>query len=240
MSLVKWEKQETVAVLTMDNGPNRMTLDYAQQMLAALDEAEADKGVKSLVITGSDGKNWSQGIDLEWLMTQVGGGRLDVAKQFIYAMNDLFARLLLFPCPVIAALDGHAFGDGALLACCCDFRFMRADHGFFCFPEVDINIPFLPGMVAFSKKAIPQPLLTEMTLTGRRYTAPELEARGAITKACADREELMSQVMAWAAPLQKGRAIVAELKKRAHKEIIAVLKEQDPPLIENLALQVHD
>jgi len=59
-------------------------------------------------------------------------------------MNDLFKKLLLYPMPVIAAINGHAFGNGALLSCTCDFRFMRSDKGFFCFPEVDVSIPSFP------------------------------------------------------------------------------------------------
>ena len=48
-----------------------------------------------------------------------------------------------------------AFGGGAILACACDYRLMRSDRGFFCFPEVDVNIPFLPGMLASVQRAVP-------------------------------------------------------------------------------------
>lgn len=41
------------------------------------------------------------------------------------------------PLPVIVAIDGHAFGNGSIICCTRDFRFMRSDRGFFGFPEVD-------------------------------------------------------------------------------------------------------
>jgi enoyl-CoA hydratase/carnithine racemase len=77
---------------------------------------------------------------------------LQSIKDFMYRMNEVFKTCLTFPMPVIAAINGHAFGNGAILSCACDFRFMRSDKGFFCFPEVDINIPFLPGMLAWCKR----------------------------------------------------------------------------------------
>ncbi|THB78824.1 MAG: enoyl-CoA hydratase/isomerase family protein [Desulfobacteraceae bacterium] len=60
-----------------------------------------------------------------------------------FACNDLFKKCLHFPVPVIAAINGHAFGNGDILACACDFRFMNQEKGFFYFPEVDIHIPYL-------------------------------------------------------------------------------------------------
>ncbi len=45
----------------------------------------------------------------------------DTVKAFMYDMNRIFKRLLLFPVPVIAAINGHAFGNGAIVSCACDF-----------------------------------------------------------------------------------------------------------------------
>jgi enoyl-CoA hydratase/carnithine racemase len=71
--------------------------------------------------------------------------------------------------PTAAALNGHAFGAGAMLAMAHDYRVMRADRGFFCFPEVDIRIPFTPGMAALIQaKLTPAAAVASMT-TGRRF-----------------------------------------------------------------------
>ncbi|MFA6034469.1 MAG: enoyl-CoA hydratase/isomerase family protein, partial [Myxococcota bacterium] len=182
----------------------------------------------------------SQGVDVDWLMERFGAEDHQAIKDFMYGMNGVFKTLLLLPVPVIAAINGHAFGNGAILSCACDFRFMRADKGYFCFPEVDIGIPFLPGMIAFVKKAIPYYKFQEMKYTGRRYGAPELEKHNIIVKSCANREELMKDAVEFARTFQKKRGIFGEMKKRMHKEIIDIIDSQDKPFIEALFLFIQE
>ena len=238
MSLITVETQQSVAVLCMNNGENRQNLNFAKAMLVALEQALENEQHKALVITSSDEKFWNLGIDTDWLLPTLKAGKLDEVREFMYTMDEVFKTLLRYPMPVIAAINGHAFGNGAILACACDFRFMRSDKGFFCFPEVDISIPFLPGMIAFVKKAIPHYRFNEMKLTGRRVTASELEQDHVLEKACADAQDLEQTVMAFAQSFDKKRAIFAEHKKRLHKEIIDVIDEQNPAFIEPVSLMV--
>jgi enoyl-CoA hydratase/carnithine racemase len=157
-------------------------------------------------------------------------------RDFMYGINSIFKRVLLYPMPVIACLNGHAAANGAILACACDFRFMRSDKGFFFFPEIDIGIPFLPGMIAFLKKAIPYDKFNEMTLTGRRCTASEMAASGVLVKACESEESLIAETMAFAKALQKKRGVFGEMKRRLHAGIIEVIEKEDPKYIEPLKL----
>lgn len=236
MSIIEWEKDESVAVITMTNGENRHNPVFVAALLDIFDEIEKDEMLSSVVITSSDPKNWSQGIDLKWMTETIGGGNLPAVKEFMYDVNKLFKRILLYPMPVIAAINGHAFGNGAMLASTCDFRFMKADKGFYCFPEVDISIPFLPGMVAIIKKAFPSYKREEAILMGKRMGALELEASHVITKACANAEELMKETLAFAKNFSKKRPIFGELKKRFNKEIIEIIDKEDPVYLEPLNL----
>lgn len=238
MKIVQWEREKHIAVITMCNTANRQNLAFAEQMNACFDEILGDPSIHSIVLTSSDEKNFSQGIDVEWLTAKFAEQDLDTIKKFMYEMNTVFKRLLLMPLPVIAAINGHAYGNGAILSCACDFRFMRNDKGFFCFPEVDVNIPFLPGMIAFVKKAIPEHLFNEMLLTGKRVTARELEDHNVIISASENLTELSTQAMDYAGALNKNRPIFGELKKRKHKEIIRVIEEEDPEYIEPLNIMV--
>jgi len=240
MAIVEWQKDGTVAVVSMNNGENRHNLAFAQAMVKTMDAALADKEVSALVLRSSDAKCWSLGVDLEWLMQRFQAGDLDSIKAFLYGMNDVFKKLLLVPVPVIAAINGHAFGNGAILSCACDFRLMKTDRGYFCFPEVDLGIPFLPGMLAFIKKAMPYDKFNELVLTGRRAGAHELAEHHVIEKACADEQALMAEAMAYARGFQKKRGIFAEHKRRLHKHIMTIIDNEDPPYIESLSLMVQD
>ncbi len=227
MAIMKWEKDETVAILTMTNGANKQNLDFANTMNAMLDEIIADKTVTALIITSNDEKNFSQGIDVEWILDKAQKKEYQPVIDFIRGMDIVFKKLVAYPVPVIAAINGHAFGNGSIMSCACDFRFMRSDKGFFCFPEVNLGIPFRAGMNAFIKKAVPMYKLVEMQLTGNRYTAKEMEAHHVVLKACEDQADLMAQALAFAKTFKKKRGIFGELKKRLHKEIIEILEAPD-------------
>jgi Delta3-Delta2-enoyl-CoA isomerase len=154
------------------------------------------------------------------------------AKGFIEAMMGMFKRVLLFPMPTIVAITGHAFAGGAIWSCYFDFRFMRSDRGYLCYPEVDLGIPFLPGMLAAMKKATPRHTLEEMVLTGKRLTAAECQAHNIITKAC-PMETLMEETLRFAKTLNKKRSTVAAMKADLNKDVVYALEHEDPPIIDS-------
>lgn len=225
-----------VATLTMTNGENRHNPVFAKEMLLALDDVKSNESCKALVITSNDEKCFSLGIDTDWLMPAMKAGRNDEIKQFMHDMDNVFKTLLLYPLPVIAAINGHAFGNGAILACACDFRFMRSDKGFFCFPEVDLSIPFLPGMIEFVKKAMPYYRFNEMKLSGRRVSGKELEQDHVVEKAYDTHESLLEGALNYAKTFDKKRGIFGEHKKRLHKHIVHTIESENKPLIEALSL----
>ncbi len=240
MSVIEWKKVETVGVITMTNGENRHNPEFIRAILAAFDEIEGDPAIlSSVVIASNDPKNWSQGIDLQWMTDAMARNDLQGIRDFMYGLNRIFNRILLYPMPVIAAINGHAFGDGTIMACACDFRFMKADRGFFCFPEIDINIPFLPGMQAIIRKAIPYYKLEELVFSGKRTGAVELETHHVIMKACENEEALMRESLAFAKSFNKKRPIFGEIKKRFHRTIIETMEKEDPAFIESLQLMIQ-
>ncbi len=227
---IKMEGQ--VAVVTLNEGENRLNLDFLAKFMDALEHVEKQTDANVLVVHGTDAKIFSNGIDLEWLLPIMQKNDKATARQFIENMMALFKRILLFPMPTIVALNGHAFAGGAIMSCYFDFRFMRSDRGFMCFPEVDLGIPFLPGMMTAMRKAIPRYKLEEMILTGKRLTAQECMDHHIITKAC-HIDQLMDEVMAFAKLQNKRRAIVGAIKAEMNKDVVYAIEHDDLPIIES-------
>jgi enoyl-CoA hydratase/carnithine racemase len=155
------EYRDTIAVLNLGDDENRFSPELLEALEATLDDIA--KNAQALITTGT-GKFYSNGLDLDWL-----GANGDRLSWYVGRVQDLLNRILTFPRPTVAAVNGHAFGAGSMLAMAHDYRVMRQDRGYFCFPEVDIQIPFTPGMAALIQaKLPPQTAVTAMT-TGHRY-----------------------------------------------------------------------
>jgi enoyl-CoA hydratase/carnithine racemase len=232
MSIIEYRIENRVAVVTLNDGENRFNPPFLQAFLDVLDEIEEKTDANALVATSCHEKIFSNGIDLDWLLPCIQKKDVKTATGFFYLMNRLFKRILLYPMPTIAAISGHAFAGGAIMTCAFDFRFMRSDRGFFCFPEVDLGIPFLPGMIALIQKAIPRQSFQELQLTGKRATAEECQTHHIVLKAC-PRDDLMNETMQFATGLNKRREVVAEMKRRMHGQIARVIDQEDPPVIES-------
>jgi enoyl-CoA hydratase/carnithine racemase len=232
MARVDYAVEETTALLTLGEGENRFNPDFLHAVLDALDAIEGESEATALVVRSSHEKIFCNGIDLEWLVPVIRSRDMAAAKDFFYLLNRLLRRTLTYPMITVAAITGHAFAGGAIWACAFDFRFMRSDRGFFCFPEVDLGIPFLPGMLALLKKAIPMYKLEEMHHTGIRLTAEECERHHIVRKAC-PLETLVPEAVAYVRELSKNRDILGEMKRRLYKEILHALDVEDVPHIES-------
>lgn len=225
MDRVTWSLEESVAVLSMNSGENRLNIPFMQAMLAALDDIETSTEAATLLIVSSDSKIWCNGMDLDWLVPALERNDPDL-RLFFECLHGLYKRLTLYPMITVAAVTGHAFAGGAILAASCDFRYMRSDRGFFCFPEVDLNIPFSPYMDALIKRAFPVNLVMEAELQGHRFTAGELERWGVIRKACASADDTLKEALAWARGLNKSRDSVGAIKRVMNADIARLVDEE--------------
>ncbi len=216
--MVKLDRTDDVFVLTMDNAENRMNQEWLDAINSALDQVDESPDPLALVTTGHE-KFFSNGLDLEWIM----GSGVDMPR-FVADVERLFARVLGAPYITVAACNGHTFAAGAMLALCHDFRVMRSDRGFFCLPEVDIKIPFTPGMNSLITARMPATSAHQVMVTGKRFGGSEAERLHIVDKAVAADEVLPAAIAIAAEHAGKDRNTLATIKERMYEETIRLLQ----------------
>ncbi|HJZ61645.1 MAG TPA: enoyl-CoA hydratase-related protein [Miltoncostaeaceae bacterium] len=217
--MIDLDRDGSVFVLTMQAGENRFNGPFLDALNRALDTVEASSGPAALVTTGGQEKFYSTGLDLDWL----GGDGQHEAAGFVESVIALFARVAGLGVPTIAAMNGHAFAAGGMLALAHDFRVMRADRGFFCLNEVDIGLPLHPGMVALVKHRLPAGVLRDVVLTGARIGGAEACQRGIVDEAVPAADVLPAAIARAAALAQKDRQTYAALKRGIQRDLLEAL-----------------
>jgi enoyl-CoA hydratase/carnithine racemase len=185
----------------------------------ALDEVAAKPEPRALV-THAGGKIWSNGLDLDWL-----GQNQDQVQPFVDQVHDLFAKFLAAPLPTVAAIQGHCFAAGAMLAFAHDWRVMRADRGFFCLPEADINIPFTPGMSALIQSRLTPAAATTAMIGAKRFGGEEAASLGIVDAATAEDQVLAQAVELAGAHAAKLGGTLATIKERMYAPALATLRD---------------
>lgn len=211
-------REGVVFILTLQGGENRFNRPFVDAFNQALDEVEASSGPAALVTTGQD-KFYSNGLDLSWM---AGDGAAE-GFGFVRSVMKLLGRLLAFPMPTAAAINGHAFAAGAMLVLAHDYRIMRVDRGFFCLPEIDIHIPFAPGMTALIKERFGPALLRDLLLTGARVGGGDAAQRGIVDEAVSA-DEVLARAIARVTPLaEKDRNTMGAIKRGLYAEALGLL-----------------
>ena len=220
MDIVDLKKEGDVFILSMQSGENRFNRAFVQAMNEALDTVEKSRGPAALVTIGGEEKFYSNGLDLAWL---TGDGQKE-APEFIKTVLKLLGRIMAFSVPTAAAINGHAFAAGAMLALAHDFRVMRVDRGFFCLPEVDINIPFVPGMTALIRSRLTPNVFRNSMLTGAKVGGSEAKHLGIVDEAV-PADKVLETAISCIAPLaNKDRHTFQAIKRGMYPETLALLE----------------
>jgi enoyl-CoA hydratase/carnithine racemase len=172
--------------LTVEGGVATIAIDRPQarnalstQTMRELDEALAgigDRDVKVLVIRGAGDRAFCAGGDLKELEHMRSEAR---AAEMAHAMRATLDRIPQLAIPVVAALNGDAFGGGADLAVACDFR-VAAAHARIGFTQITLGL--MPAWGASERLAalVGRGRAMNMLVTGRTMTAAEAEELGLV------------------------------------------------------------
>ncbi|MFJ9506898.1 enoyl-CoA hydratase-related protein [Streptomyces anulatus] len=218
------DRTDNVFTLDLGDGENLFHPDWLAAVDAALDDVEKADGPRALVTTAT-GKFYSNGLDLDWLFAHA-----DQHRHYVVSVHELLARMLSLPVITVAALQGHTFAAGAMFSLAHDVRVMRADRGYWCLPEADINIPFTPGMSALIQSRLAPRTAHEAMLTARRYGGADAAAAGIVDRAV-DEHAVRSTAFETAQALAgKAGDTLGTIKARMYAPALATLRDTTAPL----------
>ncbi|RKP23473.1 enoyl-CoA hydratase/isomerase [Syncephalis pseudoplumigaleata] len=217
-----------VFLLTLQRADNRFDFESTKAILTALDEVEAvvekEDPTRSqpwaLVTTGHD-RIYSNGLD----PSKVFAHMKDFTGQLFH---PLLRRMLTFPMPTVAAINGHAFAGGLMFAMAHDYRVMRSDRGFLCLNEIDMPAPLTPGMLAVVRAKFPDPAsLRNCLLQAHRFGATEALKLG-LVDAIAEADKVLPTAIALAeqwSPKAKAGAVMTMIKEEMYQDTVHALRE---------------
>ena len=220
-TLPSLRREGDVFLLDLGDGENRFNADSLQAIERCLAEVQAASAPRALVTTAT-GKIWSNGLDLEWM-----AANQELIGEFVPRLHELLARVLELDVPCVAALQGHTFAAGAMLALAHDQRVMRADRGFFCLPEVNIHIPFTHGMNALITARLSKQTAHEAMTTGRRYGGLDAQAAGIVEHAVQEQRVLAQAIELAATLAEKDPKTLGQIKRRLYEAPLAALRDRE-------------
>ncbi|MBW1682916.1 MAG: enoyl-CoA hydratase/isomerase family protein [Deltaproteobacteria bacterium] len=156
---------------------NAINPDVLKEVNQAMDQVEANSGVKVLILTGEGDKAFVAGADIAHMvnLTPLQG------RKFSRDGQELMFRLEALPIPVIACVNGFALGGGTEIAMACDFIYASENAKF---GQPEINLGIIPGFGGTQRLArlVGKAMARELCMTGAMISAAEAKEIGLVNK----------------------------------------------------------
>jgi enoyl-CoA hydratase len=191
------ESHGPIALVTLNRPEklNALNNELIGALIAALDDMEADRSVRAIVITGA-GRAFSAGADIAEFEPHMKAGPAEAIARFMRPGHRMTRRVETFPKPIIAAVNGLAFGAGCELVEAIHLA-LAADTAVFSKAEINIGIiPTFGGTQRLPRNVGPK-AATELILTGRRFDAKEAFQLGLVNRIVAG-SDLLKEAIALA------------------------------------------
>lgn len=204
---IRLETEGAAALLTIDRPEVRNALDTGtvHEIHGALDQIDADRSLRVLIVTGAGEKVFVAGADVNTLLARSARETLDGAN------NRLFSRLENVRIPTIAAVNGFALGGGLELALACDLR-IASETAKMGLPETGLGI--IPGAGGTHRlpRLVGAGVAKEMILLGTILDAQEALRVGLVNRVVPG-DRLLDTARDWADRIRKRAPMATELAK---------------------------
>src|SRR5918999_3556756 len=204
-----------VAKLTLNNPPlNLVTLEMTQQLIEALDELEGDVSVRAVVVTGAGEEAFCAGSDVK----EFEAVRDRVVEKKLALENQAFSGLETLSKPVVAAIEGLAYGGGCEISMACDLRIV-GESARIALPEVKLGVvPGSGGLFRLPELVGPARAMGLMYL-GEPIGAREAERIGLINEVVPDGEALSRALEVARRISRQPREAVAAIKRGVRQSL---------------------
>ncbi len=181
--LVRSQQGALWITLNRPQAMNALSPKLVSGINQALDAAEADDGIKAVVLTGT-GKAFSAGGDLKFIQSKIGHDQ-NAISAYLESVRAMMCRLEKFPRPVIALVNGLAFAGGLELVLCCDLVIAARSAKL---GDAHANLGLLPGGGATVRlpRKIGVTRAKYLLFTGESLPAEEFVASGLVNQVVDD------------------------------------------------------
>ena len=213
--LVLHDKEGATAVLTLNRPAklNALSYDLIDQLMRHLDVLEADDGVRCVVLTGAGDRAFSAGADIAGFAPDIATSPEQALRRFVQRGQAMTRRIEAFPKPVIAAVNGLAYGGGCETVEACALA-LAAPHARFAKPEIALGFPPPFGGTQRLPRHIGRKRALEMMLTGDPIDADRAETLGLVI-AVSPSHRLVDDCLALAQRIQRHHPVAVAATLRA-------------------------
>lgn len=167
---VLFQRQGHIALLTLNRPHKLNALDYAtiDRLMAHLDAIEADQTLRAVILTGAGNRAFSAGGDIPQFTASIRQGPDIALREFCRRGQAMTARLERFPKPIIAAVNGIAYGGGCEITEAVPLA-VASNRAIFAKPEIAIGIPPTFGGTQRLPRLAGRKRALELLLTGDTF-----------------------------------------------------------------------
>ena len=181
--LITYDKKGAVALLTLNRPEKLNALNYAanDRLLSLLDAIETDPTIRAVILTGAGERAFSAGGDIHEFAESVQTGVDEAVRDFCKRGQTMTARLEAFPKPIIAAVNGIAFGGGCEITEAVHLA-IASERAVFAKPEINIGIPPTFGGTQRLPRLAGRKRALELLLTGDTFSPQRAYEMGLVNK----------------------------------------------------------